>query len=182
MWEKIDIDREGDEDGVYFSWIVCIVEIEYPPHTGYIASYRRVHKSRKERHSHDPDREISWIRPWSDRRMSLKYLHHHSNCVKYSYDPDLFPWLESCYDKKYLKYYSRKKEKVIPIKDSLERIVILRKYDHEDQKSSKYTSICLSIGENQEVSKEGSHSITIEKSYENAIPNTPKLERRREKY
>lgn len=63
MGEKIDIDRERDEDGIYFSWIVRVVEIEYPPHTGYVASYCRVHKSGKQRHSHDPDREISWIRP-----------------------------------------------------------------------------------------------------------------------
>jgi hypothetical protein len=102
--------------------------------------------------------------------------------MKYRYDPDFFPWLESGHDEKYLEYYGREKEKIIPIEDSLERVVILRKYDHEDQKSSKNTGICLSIDENQKVSEEGSHSTTIEKSLENAIPNTSKLERRREKY
>jgi hypothetical protein len=102
--------------------------------------------------------------------------------VKYRYDPDFFPRLESRHDEKYLEYYGREKKKIVAIEDSLERVVILRKYDHEDQKPSKNTGICLSIDENQEVSKVGSHSITIKKSYENAISNTSKLERRGEKY
>ncbi len=96
--------------------------------------------------------------------------------MKYRYDPDFFPGLESCHDEKYLEEYSREKEKIVAIEDSLERVVILRKYDHEDQKSSKNTGICLSINENQEVSEEGSHSTTIEKSYKNAISNTSKPE------
>ena len=89
--------------------------------------------------------------------------------MKYRYDPDFFPRLESRHDEKYLEYYGREKQKIVAIENSLERIIILCKYDHEDQKSSKNTGICLSIDENQEVSKEGSHSTTIEKSYENAI-------------
>lgn len=91
--------------------------------------------------------------------MRLEYLHDHSDDMEYRDHSDFSPGFEPCHDEKYLEGYSHEKKKIISVQDTLEWIVILRHDDHEYEKKSKNTRICLSVDEYEEVVKERIHTI-----------------------
>ena len=155
--EEIHIDCDGDKNGIYFFRITIITKLQDSPDTSDIAADGRVHESCKEWNMHDPDGEFSGIWPWSDRRMRLEDFHHSGNDMKEYDHPDFLPWLELFPDQKYLKKNRHQKEEIISIEQSLQRIIIFRHDDHDDEKYPKNTRVCLLVDKDEEVMKERSH-------------------------